>query len=252
MEAWRARVRSRLASRFGLRLHMAVLMAAVFAVAFVTTRLLLALGVGSMGIRYLVASLTGYAAFFGLVRAYLWWVTTEAERDFDPDRAPDSVAFAVEERPPGEGPGPAAARARRSAELDDVLPDVGGSGGRSGGSSFDVDGDGCVAILIVAIVALVAAVVFGAAGYLVYQAPAVLGEAAFELVLASVLARSSRRVSRGDWSGSVLGATWKLALGMLVVTTAGGVAAQRLCPGPETLGGVVRQCVLGEPPAKKR
>jgi hypothetical protein len=42
----------------------------------------------------------------------------------------------------------------------------------------------------------------------------------------------------------VLSATWKPALLMATVATLAGFAAHALCPGPTTLGGVVKQCVL--------
>jgi len=254
LAAWRERVRNRLTSRFGLRLHMTLVVALVFATAFVTTRGLLALHVTSMGLRYLAASITGYAAFFGLLRAWLWYVTEQAGAELVPPHAPDEVALAIDpyaaprSTPVPPEPAPVAARGRHGGSSGvDVIPDISlGSSGSSGGGGFslDVDGEGCVAVLIVGIVALIAAVLFGAAGYVIYQAPTLLGEAAFELVLASVLARSSRRVTRDGWTGSVLAATWKPALVLAVVATLGGFAAQGLCPGEITLRGVINRCVL--------
>lgn len=254
--AWRERVKHRLTTRFAMRLHMTLVMGLVFAAAFVTERSLLALHVESMALRYFVASITGYAAFFGLVRAWLWYVTEDAMAELAPEHEPDEVALAIDpEAPPRSGDAPrplvgATSSSRRSSGGNIDLPSVNLGGGSSGGGgSFDADGDGCVAILIIGIVVVVAAALFGAAGYVIYQAPALLGEAAFELLLASVLARSSRRVTRDGWSGSVLSATWKPALALAVVATLGGFAAQRLCPGETTMRGVIKQCVVA---TKKR
>ncbi|MFT3766178.1 MAG: hypothetical protein QM820_11795 [Minicystis sp.] len=262
LAAFRERVRARLSSRFGLRLHMTLVVMLVFTVAFVTERGLLWAGMTSMAVRYLAASITGYAAFFGLLRVWLWYVTEEAGHELAPDHAPDEVALAIDpsaeprSAPPLSDPFPAATAPRRAkgksggnASGFDLFPDIPTGGGSSsnsgGGGGFDLgDGDGCVVVIIVAIVAVIAAALFGAAAYVIYQAPTLLGEAAFELVLASVLARSSRRVTRDGWSGSVLAATWKPALGLLLVATIGGFAAQGLCPGEITMRGVIKHCVL--------
>ncbi|APR74906.1 Hypothetical protein A7982_00252 [Minicystis rosea] len=270
-QAWREAVRTRLVSRFGLRLHMTLVLLLVFAAAFVTTRALLLLGVHSMGTRYLVASITGYGAFLGLVRAWLWYVTTEVGHELLPVHAPDEVASAVDsnEAPPVQPAASGALKQSRSrraktgtssratpAEVD-VVPELAiagtssprkksGSGGPgAGGLDLDFgDGEGCVAVIIVGIVALIGAALFGAAGYVIYQAPSLLGEAFVELMLASVLARSSRKVTREGWGGSVLAATWKPALAVLLVASIGGFTAQRLCPKEITMQGVIKRCVL--------
>jgi hypothetical protein len=266
---WRERFTKRLTSRFGLRLHMTLVVLLVFAAAFVTTRALLAAHVHSMGLRYLAASVTGYAAFFGLVRVWLWYVTSDAAEELAPGGAPDEVALALDpdaqprstpvppepEPEPAPAPGPLSRRARRAAANASFdIPSFGsggssssGSSGGGGGGGFDIDGDGIVAVLVIAIVVIVAAAIFGAAAYLVYQAPTLLGEAAFEAVLASVLARSTRKVTRDGWTGSVFAASWKPASILALIATLGGFAAQGLCPGPDTLRGVIKQCVTERP-----
>ena len=240
----------------------------MFAVAFLTTRLLLTLHVHSMGLRYLAASVTGYAAFFGLLRAWLWYVTTQAEADLhpgaprrgghrdDPDapiREDAAEVAATGDAAPGEHSAPEGPRGCRrhrlhprrepGRELGSSSAGSGSGGGSSsGGGGFDVDGDGLVAILVIAVIALVAAVVFGAAGYVVYQAPALLGEAAFEAVLASVLARSSRRVTTRYWTGAC--SRRPEARGPDGPGghpgRAGGAGA---VPGAQHAAGVVKQCV---------
>ena len=244
LDTFRQRFRERLVSRFGLRLHMTLLLAVVFATAFVAARGLLALGVTSMGARYALACLAGYASFFGLVRAWLWYVTAEAASELEPEHPPDDVARAVE--PDVPNPERRGRADLGSLDAPNVPVDLGSGGGGSGGGGWgglDLD-EGVVALLVIAVVILVVVVLFGAAGYLIYQAPAVLGEAALEAVLAAVLARSSRAVTRFGWTGSVLAATWKPALATFVVATLGGLTTQALCPGPSTLRGVIQQCVL--------
>lgn len=257
LASYRSRVRARLTTRFGLRLHMTLLVALVFVAAFLTSRLLLAVGVTSMGARYFVASWAGYAIFFGLLRAWLWYVTAEPDPELHPDAAPDSVAHAVDPDAAPRSTPPLRVERREQGTLDvaDFGPDIpslgggssgsgSGSSGSSGGFSLDVDGEGVIAVLIVIVVACVAAVLLGAAGYIIYQAPSLLGEAAVELLLAGVLARSSRKVTTAGWGETVLGASWKPALIMTVVATLGGFAAQGLCPEEATLRGVIRRCVV--------
>jgi hypothetical protein len=257
LASYRSRVRARLTTRFGLRLHMTLLVALVFATAFLVSRLMLAAGVRSMGARYLCASAVGYLAFFGLLRAWLWYVTADPDPHLHPDAAPDSVARAIDPDAPPRAVSKLVVEQKERGSYDaaDIGPDLpslggsgssgGGSGGGGGGGGFDLDlGDGIVAVLIVILVAVVAAVVLGAAGYMVYQAPSVLGEAVVEVILASVLARSSRKVTTEGWSGTVLGASWKPALIMTTMVTLGGFAAQGLCPEEATLRGVIRTCVL--------
>ena len=100
---------------------------------------------------------------------------------------------------------------------------VSSSGGKGGGSLFDIDGDGIV--LLVLEIALVA-VVFATSGYLIWCAPDVLTEAAFGAMLTGSLARTTKRQTSEGWIGGVLKKTWwPFALVMLVAIVFAGYAA---------------------------
>jgi len=266
---FRERFRRRLSSRVALRLHMTLIVTLIFAAALVTSRAALLLGVNSMALRYFAAVCVGYALFFGLLRAWIWTLASHLESEA-PEHSPEAVAF---ELAPDAVPDPllnapafdAALRpddpgfdGRRAAEEDSVgivdIPDFsGGSSTSSGGGGGSLDlgdpGEGIIAILLLAVIAIVAAIVFGAAVYFIWEAPAILGEAALEAVLASVLLRAGARISRPGWEGSVFKASRLPAGIVLVVATFGGFLAQDLCPQASTLPGVIKQCVM-EKPAK--
>jgi hypothetical protein len=267
IEEFQQQVRTRLESRFGLRLHMTGLLAVVFVTAYLTTRGLSYLGVTSMALRYGMATAVGYGAFFGLVRLWTLYVAGQADTELTPAVDPEEIAAQLDpDRPStpnlereaardGGRVNPSHVRGSFSQNIDGGFGDAsyGSSGGGTssssgGGSSGNVsgsgiDGDGAVAIIVIAVIALVLLALFGIAGYLIYSAPSILGEIAIEAILASVLTRSSRKIVRPGWGGSVLAATWLPALGVLVVVVLGGAILQGVCEGPTTLGGVIAQCV---------
>ena len=51
--------------------------------------------------------------------------------------------------------------------------------------------------------------VFGATAYVIYQAPAILAEVIFEVLLGSPLARGARALDSANWATVLLMKTWK-------------------------------------------
>lgn len=64
------------------------------------------------------------------------------------------------------------------------------------------------AIILIPLMLILAAI-FGAAMLLIYQAPLILTEAAFEFVLAGALLKKAKEIDNPYWMGSVLKNTWK-------------------------------------------
>lgn len=281
LEGWREKFQKALASRFALRLHMTLLMALVMGTGVLSARLLQPLS-SSMGLRYGVSVLIAYAAFFVLVRLWLRYASetllSEAPREALPPEA-RALAGQLGEPVPQAVPDPSLvvyddrgvyatqmgvdmahaavsgppSRFRGDPSVPDVSGVAGGSSGdassgASGGGGFSVDADEgvVVVVVVVAIVAVVAAV-FGAAVMSVWQAPAILGEAAFEVVLAATLARAARRMEGRSWSRALWKATWGRALAVLIVAMAAGFAAQAVCPSATTMGEAVSRCVMERP-----
>jgi len=280
LEGWQQRFRDVLSSRFGLRLHMSLIMMLVMGTGVLVARLLKPV-VTSMGIRYGFAVALAYAAFFGFVRLWLHYASerllTEAPREAVPAEARAIVGQMGEPVPEPSGfrddagvyqaqaaadvmhlamsPSVGSHRARNYDVPDVSLPSGGNSAGSSGGGSssggssgggvsLDADGEGLAVVVVLAVVALVVLAVFGVAVMSVWQAPAILGEAAFELVLAGTLARAARRVDGRSWSRALWKATWGRALAVLLVAMVAGFAAQAVCPGVDTMRAAVRQCVM--------
>lgn len=69
------------------------------------------------------------------------------------------------------------------------------------------DEGGVVAVVVFSILASIMAVMVGAGVYLVYEAPFILSEAAFEFILAAGLIRGTKRIDSADWMGSVFKTT---------------------------------------------
>ena len=96
-----------------------------------------------------------------------------------------------------------------------------------GGFSLDVDDDFALVLLVIAVALAVGLAAF----YLIWVAPAVLTEVAFNAALAGALARKTKKMSSGEWIGSVFRTTCIPFLIVLVAATSLGWYAQKRCPG---------------------
>lgn len=214
----------------------------------VASKLLLVAGLGNPAIRYPLTVLFAYGIFFVAIKFWLWIIVGSAAvqaklSDFslpDISSLPGGGGGSSPALPSYSGGGGGFSGAGASGSYGDAevsLPSTGGgssgSGGSggSGGGSFDLDldeGAGIIIVLILLAILLVA--VFGAGIYLVYQAPAILSEVAFDSVLAMALARKSKKMTEPDWIGSVFKATWKQFAIMLAVAALAGVAIHQIFP----------------------
>jgi hypothetical protein len=103
-----------------------------------------------------------------------------------------------------------------------------GAGDGIGKAAGEAAGDAASGIvekagLLLVILGILLAIVFGAGLYLVYDAPFILTEAAFDFVLSASLIKSARKLDGPDWTGSVLRTTWKpflVALGIALIGAA--------------------------------
>jgi hypothetical protein len=212
----RTRFTGRLAARFFIRFHMGLIFAGTVATAVVVSRLLLTVGVQSLLLRYALTVIGAYALFFVLVRVWIGYVTRIGPRDVGldlPDVIPTGGGGASGFQPGGGQSGGAGA----SGSFDDagaVPVSEAGGGGADGGSvgggrgsgdwfTFDLD-DGIV--LVIALLLLVS-VLGGTAIWLIWQAPVILPEAAFEALLASGLIKAARRGDARGWARGVLKST---------------------------------------------
>ena len=89
--------------------------------------------------------------------------------------------------------------------------------------------------------ALLLLVVFGAGAYLVYAAPEILSEAAFQELLAGGLIKASKKMDGPGWIGSVLKATWVPFVIVLVMTGVFGWVAQTHYPHATRLADIFKK-----------
>jgi hypothetical protein len=252
-------VTRRITQRFFLRWHMAAILACVLLSGVVASALLLHLGLRSMPWRYALAVAGSYLVFFVLIRIWLLYVSIAGGGQ---SLGPGSTFGNLGDlgggfpswsgsggsgfRPGGGGFGGGGASASFDAPGGgggSVASGSGGSGGRSGGWGLDLDlDDGWLVLVAFALLLLAVA---GTGGYLIYQAPHILGEAAFQIALATSLHRAAKRVAGLGWTGSVLGATWiPFSVVMAMAGIFGGVA-QHHCPTSSKITEVIFACLLG-------
>ncbi len=240
----RDRVSQWLQRRFLLRLHMSFILGGTFLAGLATTHVLLLTGfVPNLALRYGVAVCVAYLAFLTLIRLWLTYVGIREDNALD--LAGDGVDLAGEiewgssgsmstgggsfggggasgswstPRPMGvvnaqTAPPPPPAPAKASGFK---LP------------SFDFDFDEW--IVVVLFLALVASLLF-AGIYIIYTAPAILSEAAFEALLAGALLRRAKKIDGPGWVGAVTRATAWPFIAILLLSIGLGWAVQKSCPG---------------------
>ena len=238
----------RFKKRIPLRLHMTGILLATGLSGLLTTRCLLAMGVDNIVIRYPLAVLFSYLMFFALIKLWLSFLAMNHLRQPNrKEKVLDEVLSYIDPSiplPSGSGSdfsvsghfsggGGQFSGGGASGSFDDMgalisegpgnaLLDAAGSAGESVGNGIgdavgDVAGEavsalgdegGLLGMVVLAVIGIVVAVVLGAGAYMIYEAPFILSEAAFEVVLAASLVKSSRRMNDPDWFGSVFRTTW--------------------------------------------
>jgi hypothetical protein len=256
-------LRQSIGARFAVRFHVALILAACFAVGLGVTKLLLMAGVGTMWIRYAVALGFAYCAFLLGVRIWLRYA------GFDRRILPSRRRNALDDgglldfggssgggkgvdlpvfRGGGGGSGGGGASGHfggGGALAGETSPSSAlavssqghSSSGSSGGLSLDFGDDGWVLLALLA----VAAALFGAVVWIIYAAPTILADAAFAGMLSAGLVRSTRRMARGGWVGSVVGHTWLAFAAAFVLAVVFALVAQNHFPEARTLADVVRR-----------
>jgi len=88
--------------------------------------------------------------------------------------------------------------------------------------------------------------------WLVWQAPVILPEAAFEALLASGLIKAARRGDARGWARGVLKSTLIPLVLVLAAASFAGWAAQRACPPATRLTDIVHLCLGGREVSEAR
>jgi len=217
---------------------MSLILVATVLTGLLSTKLLLLVPVENIIIRYPLAVLAAYLAFFLFVK--LWLAYMSAVR---PVRSADAAGDVLSNLPDltgGGGPSVemphfgggggafdgAGAAGVFDGPVSNASADIASSSSGAAESSsgigdaisgiFDIDDDGIILIVL----GLLLAAIFGSAIYLIYIAPHILSEAAFDFLLGTSLIRSYKKVNQPDWMGSVFHDTYKPFLVVLLISAA--------------------------------
>lgn len=238
----RGRFSTWLQRRFSLRIHMSLILLATITAGVVATHVMVSVHLNRLWLRYAIAVLFAYGAFLLLVKVWLFYLGVRAKRErarlsIDcPVDMLDAVCHlgdfgdvaesAIEEaggRFGGGGSSGSWAEPPSSSSLSVSAPSGGGGGG-GGGFDLDID-DGVLLLAIAVVVAIVVACV-----YLIYAAPAILSEAAFEAALGAALLKKAKNAASGNWVGSIVKSTVLPFLVIAALSTTLGWYAQSKCP----------------------
>lgn len=221
--------------RHSLRFHMSLILLATVCSGFLATRTMLALHLENVLLRYPLAVLCAYLVFFVSVKLWLRYIAPAPATQNAHNNSPD-VGDLLPDMPiscpsdgsmPFHGGGGGFDGGGATDSFGDVGNAVADSGADSlsggidtGGGIGDAVGDvvggvaeglgdegGVVVVVVMAVFAAIMAVVIGTGVYLIYEAPFILSEAAFEFILAASLVRGSKRIDSDDWMGSVFKTT---------------------------------------------
>jgi hypothetical protein len=238
------RFKERLLHGHFVRIHMSLILTAVTMSGVLSSKGLMEAGVVSLRFRYPVAVLCSYLVFLGLVRIWIWYVCRRQAAscgssldfgNFDLDGrggssggggGGGSVRFGGGDSGGGGASSLWEADAPSGPQAPIVAPAPSG-GSRWSLPDIDLGGDdGWEVVLLLA--ALVLAIVL-AGGYLIYAAPQILPEAAWQAVLASTLTRFKKDDHHG-WMTGVLKST--ILPFAIVMVLAGGLGwvAHNHCP----------------------
>ena len=231
----------------------------------VISKLLWMAGLHHMVIRFAIVLILAYLCFFILMRLWLYYLTPPYRKNASYINILDTAGNIISlpdcssscsSGPDIIGHGGSSGGAGASGSWDNTgdspvmavsggtAGNTGSAAGSSGGSSGDVlsglDDD---AVIIVALL-LIAAAIFGSGIYLIYQAPDIFSEAAFQIILAGGLIKKTKQIANPCWEGSVLRHTWIPFAITMAVTIIAAWILMIYCPHATKISEVIRLCLL--------
>jgi hypothetical protein len=250
----RKRFINSLKKSFSLRLHMTAILLATSLAGVIASKGLLILGMNNVAVRYPVTVIFAYGVFFLAIKTWLWIISDPRSPDMS-DAGITDLNLSSVPMPSGSGNGTSfgaggsfdgGGATRDFGEPTEEISDVGGALSGVGDTVGDVvggvadDEGGFVVVIVLGFLALLLFSVLGAGMFLVWQAPAILAEAAFDAILAASLLRSSKRINQPDWMGSVFRATWKPFATVFLISILAGWAMHHYLPEAARMLDVIR------------
>lgn len=238
-------LRAQLRHRYWLRMHGLMIGGVTLLATWLTSHALLLLGMGALGLRYVLAILVGYGVYLLLVR---WWARRLVERrdnEFDASLDAGNADIDISGRSACEpairsGEGGDFGGGGASGDFGDALGGSTEAAGEVAGKALEVAAsaeEGAVVTIPLAIVALVGWLLMMFLGGLlmIFFGIEVLLAVAVELAFAYAAGRSAVVMAREGW----LGAAWRLTRKPLLAILAGvfvvGWSINHWAPGARSL-----------------
>ena len=207
------------------RLVMLSVLAITIATGFLSSVLMVHLGVVQMHVRYPLAVAVAYATFLWLLRGWLRRQAILSQLSEDPEGllVPGVAAF-----------GAAAWGDKLAAEENRRPKSSTGSSGGGDFSGFGDVGEALGALVILVLIAGVTTLIVSV--YLVVTSPVLLAELLVDGALLGAMSRAVSPDLSSRWSRAVVRRTWLAALVTAVVFGLVGFGIERVAPGARTLG----------------
>ena len=231
-------------NKISTRIHMSIILISVSLTGTLFSKLLLELGMYSLSVRYFFTAIACYIFFLIYIKLWLMYINPGKNSagstgnidlpDIDLlDGDLPSGKSATEIIGQGGNFGGAGASSSFAGNIGMPVQAISTNSESSFsdlGGAFDVDGDALAPVLIVVAVGAIVLVILGGGMFIIYQAPSILSDAAFEALLASGFLRSTRDISSGNWIGSIIKRTW-IPFGIItLVATMSGWIIGYFCP----------------------
>ena len=246
------------------RFHMSLILLGTILCGVVFSKLLLVAGLENMLIRFVVVLGLAYLCFLLLLKLWLHYLTApyrKGRRGGIVSDAADVLTGIPDFSSTGEGRvvsghggefgGGGASEAweggRDVSELSvsqgavGAGESIGETAAGTAGDALSVSADEGGLVLIPLILLLLG--ILGGGIYVMYEAPVILSEAAFELILASSLIKRARQIDSPNWIGSVFRSTWPALLLTLVIAIAAGWGLMAYCPQASKITEVFQYCL---------
>jgi hypothetical protein len=238
-----------LKKRYSLRLHMTLILMATSMAGVLASKGMLAIGLHNVAIRFPISVLCAYLVFFVAIKVWIWLMndrTVSSSKSCNSRNRGNTVLNGIDLPIPSWGSSEASfsggggtfGGGGASGDFGEALGEaasgtgdaVKGVGEVVGDVAGAVDDDGIAVVIVVGLLAILLFAVLGAGTLLIWHAPTILAEAAFDAVLAASLVRSSKKMREPNWVGSVFRTTWIPFASVLLLALISGWAMKHYFP----------------------
>lgn len=249
--------KKRFSKKVFTRFHMFLILLGTILSGVIFSKILLIFGLQHMVIRFIIVLSFSYLIFFLLMKIWLYYLTTPYRKNRHNENLIDAVDLltnAPDFSSPGDveiisGQGGEFGGAGASGTFESIssvsdIPvsesAVEATAETAGDAISGLADEGCLVLIPLALLLLV---IFGGGIYLIYEAPVIISEAAFELILATTLIKKAKKIDSPDWVGSVFRSTWPAFALTFVITIIAGWALMSYCPQATKITEIIRFCL---------